>query len=280
VWQRKGVKTNKEQHWFKIWITKNYTMKDISEQSGYSHSKIKRIIYYWLSQEVPVLLNVNYQSIKYVLFDGTYFHKDGCLIVFIDNETGKPFYYDYVTKESYETVYPITCHLKDLGLNPKTFTLDGHPGVIKALLDTWSTITIQRCLFHIQNQGLMWIRKPPKTQIGYYLSEILKSCGSMKTQIDMTSFLDRYCKWRNNYKEEIASLKKTSIAYKDLKRTMTLIDNALKDMFHFIKDQKIAPTTNFIECFFKHLKHKYRGHQGLSLKHKIAFLKWYCFYKN
>jgi transposase-like protein len=223
---------------------------------------------------------VNYQHIKYVLFDGTYFHKDGCLIVLINNETGKPFYYDYVKKENYDNVYPMTCHLKALGLSPKAFTLDGHPGVIKALLNTWSNLIIQRCLFHIQNQGLMWIRKPPKTKAGYYLRAILKTCGSMKTETDMTYFLDSYVQWRNDYQEEISLLNKTDIAYTDLRRTMSLIDNALKDMFHFVKDRNIVPTTNYIESFFKQLKYKYRGHQGLSLKHKIAYLKWYCFYKN
>lgn len=263
-----------------MWITESYTIRQLSKISGHSQFKLKQIKNYWLSKEPPALLNINYQKIKYIIFDGTYFHKDGCLIVFIDSTTKRPFYYAYVNKESYENVYPATCYLKSLGLNPKAFTLDGHPHVIKALIATWSSVLIQRCLFHIQNQGLMWIRKPPKTQAGKDLSVILKSCTSIKTQEESARFVKSFYHWNTKYNNEIELLDKTSIAYKDLKRTRSLINNALKDMFHFVKDQNIVSTTNYLESFFKHLKHNYRCHNGLSLKHKIAYLKWYCFYKN
>jgi transposase-like protein len=167
-----------------------------------------------------------------------------------------------------------------LGLSPKAFTLDGHQHVIKALIATWSSVIIQRCLFHIQNQGLMWIRKPPRTQAGKDLSFILKSCTSLKTKQDCKQFVERFYVWNKRYNRDIELLDKSTVAYKDLKRTRSLIANALKDMFHFVKDQNIAKTTNYLENFFKQLKQKYRGHNGLSLNHKIAYLKWYCFFKN
>ncbi|MDR2399834.1 MAG: hypothetical protein LBD61_05345 [Endomicrobium sp.] len=64
--------------------------------SGHSAFKLRQINNYWLSKEPPVLSNVNYRKIKYILFDGTYFHKDGCLIVFIDVQTKTSFYYDFI----------------------------------------------------------------------------------------------------------------------------------------------------------------------------------------
>jgi hypothetical protein len=280
IWKTPKNKTNKEKHWFKLWITQGYNIRQLQKESGYSSFKLHQIKKYWLSKETPALSNINYSKIKYIIFDGTYFHKDGCLIVFIDWQTKKPFSYAYVNKENYESVYQITHELKVLGVNPKSFTLDGHPSVIRAILEVWPDTIIQRCVFHIQRQTLSWLRQYPKTQAAKELRNIVKSLGAMKTKEDMTSFLTDYQNWRNIHYEFVYTMPKFSIAFKDLKRTMTLIDNALKDMFHFVKDCKIQPTTNFIESFFKQLKYKYRGHQGLSLKHKIAYLNWYCFYKN
>jgi len=252
----------------------------LSQISGHSEFKLKQIKNYWLSKEPPVLSNTDYQKIKYVLLDGTYFKHNSCLIVFIDAITGKPFFYDYIKKENYEFIKKASIHLKTLGLNPKAFTTDGHREVIKALLEIWPKLIIQRCLFHIQRQGLQWLRQYPKTEAAKELKNIIKSCASMKTKEEATFFVTNYMNWRNNYYKYIIEMPENTVAFKDLKRTMTLIDNALKDMFHFVKDQNIAPTTNYIENFFKQLKHKYRGHNGLSVKHRIAYLNWYCFFKN
>jgi len=248
--------------------------------SGYSSFKLHQIKNYWLSKETPVLSNIKYQKIKYIIFDGTYFHKDGCLIVFIDTQTKQPFYYTYVRQEGYKCLLPIIKRLQELGLSPKAFTIDGHKSVINALLEVWPNVIIQRCLFHIQRQGLQWLRRKPKTPEAKELRNIIKSCGAMKTKQDMEFFLTRYFHWRKANYKSVIEMPTFSIAFKDLKRAITLIDNALKDMFHFVKDQNIVPTTNYIENFFKQLKHKYRGHNGLSLKHKIAYLNWYCFFKN
>jgi transposase-like protein len=192
----------------------------------------------------------------------------------------KLFYCDYVSRENYKDVYLTANKLKSLGLNPVSFTLDGNTNVIRAILDTWSDCVIQRCLFHIQNQGLMWIRKPPKTVMGKDLRAVLKSVASIKTHSDMICFTDKYMKWQKEYKDDICLLVKSSIAYRDLKKTTSLIDNANKDMFHFIEDDNIPSTTNSLEGFFSHLKRNYRNHNGLSKEHKISYLKWYCYYKS
>jgi transposase-like protein len=177
-------------------------------------------------------------------------------------------------------VLPLLQHLKTLGLNPKAFTLDGHRLVIQALLEVWPNLIIQRCLFHIERQGLQWLRSFPKLQASQDLRIVLKSTGAMKTKQDMYSFLANYTQWRNKYYQIVHLLPRTSSVNKDIKRTMALIDNALKDMFHFVKDRNILPTTNYLENFFAQLKHRYRGHKGLSPEHRVAYLKWYCYYKN
>jgi len=81
-------------------------------------------------------------------------------------------------------------------------------------------------------------------------------------------------------KEFVNSLPKDKIAFKDLKRTIVLINNALPDMFYYLKEPIIPATTNMLESFYSRLKADYRRHRGLSQKHKIQYLKWYCFLKN
>ena len=62
----------------------------------------------------------------------------------------------YVAKEGYKTVHPLLLQLKAQGLRPQALILDGHRMVIRAIREVWSTVTIQRCLYHIQREGVRW----------------------------------------------------------------------------------------------------------------------------
>ena len=280
IWKRTYNKIYKEQHWFKLWVTEGYSIRQLSNISGYSESKLKRIKNYWLSKEAPALSKIIYQKAKYLLFDGTYFHKSGCLAIIIDYARKKIISYTYIDKEGYHSMHPIFLKLQAEGLTPKAITIDGHRMVIKAILDVWPQIKIQRCLFHIQNQGLMWIRTFPKTEAGKKLRGLLKTLTSIHSNKDMADFLSKYSSWKKRYETLIKQLPKTSVANTDLQRTMRLINNALPNMFYFIKDRKIAPTTNYLESLYSQIKHQYRNHRGLTEKHKIAYLKWFCYFKN
>ena len=66
----------------------------------------------------------------------------------------------------------------------------------------------------------------------------------------------------------------------DLKRTITLIHNALPDMFHYPMDPLIPSTTTALEGWHSRVKRAYRQHAGLSQRHKIQFLRWYSYFKN
>lgn len=279
IWKELKNKKNKEQHWFKVWINEGYCVRQISQISGYSVEKIKLIKNYWLSQE-PKCLKIDLSKVKYLAFDGTYFHKDGCLIVLFDIINKKYLYYEYVKKENYFSVLEMCKNLKANGLNPIAITVDGHQQVIRAFCETWGNIIVQRCLFHIRLQGQMWLRKNPRTDAGKFLKAILSELMNVKNNDKKNNWINRYFAWQEKYRQEILSLSKTSIAATDLRRAMSLINNALPDMFHFIKDQKIASTTNLLENYFSQLKHKYRSHRGLKEPHKIAYLKWFCYYKN
>lgn len=189
-------------------------------------------------------------------------------------------HYAYIERESYFAVYPLLLSLKEQGLNPSVFTLDGHKMVTRAIHAVWPEITIQRCLFHIKNQGLMWIRYRPETEAAWQLKKMLYAITDIKTAFDRDLFIAQFHAWQIQYKAFIKSLPKDSVANKDLKRTESLIKHALPNMFHFINDQNIAPTTNYLEGFYSQVKHQYRNHRGLTEQHKIQYLKWYCYLKN
>lgn len=212
------------------------------------------------------------------MFDGTYFHKDGCLAILMDSARKRLLDYWYIQRENYHDVYPRLEKLRQDGLSPMAITLDGHKRVMEAIKTVWPGIVIQRCLFHIENQGLMWIRTYPKTEAGRALRNILHSITQIHSQAEQESFLETYRQWQSQYADFIRHLPRDSVANNDLKRTSSLINNALSDMFHFIKDQRIAKTTNLLENFYSQLKHQYRSHRGLSRNHKISFLLWFCYF--
>jgi hypothetical protein len=279
VWKKPYNKKYKEQHWFKLWITEGYSVRQLVNISGNSKTKIFRIINYWLSKK-PKCSKIDLSQVKYLAFDGTYFHKDGCLIVLFDIINKKYLYYEYVKKENYVSVIKMCQYLNINGLNPIAITVDGHQEVIKALKEIWPKILVQRCLFHIRLQGQMWLRKTPRTEAGKALKTVLSELMIVKNNDLKNIWINKYFVWHEKYRQEILSLAKTSIAAKDLRRAMSLINNALPDMFHFLKDQKIASTTNLLENFFSILKQHYRNHRGITESHKIAYLKWFCYYKN
>jgi hypothetical protein len=278
TWQRPDVSRQKEQTWFKLWVTESFSVRQLSTLSGYSTSKLKRIKNYWLNQSPPE--GFDYRRYKYVLFDGTYFHKNGCLILLMDALTQRIIMNAYVATESYKTVHPMLIQLNALGLHPQALMLDGHRMIIRAIREVWGTVIIQRCLYHIQREGLRWLRTYPKTEAAKELQKLLRLLTRIRDIERKNLFLSNYAAWIETYKNFVRTLPSSTVAYKDLKRTMTLITNAIPDMFHYLDDPNIHSTTNCLESFFSRLKADFRRHRGLSETHKKSYLRWYCYFKN
>ena len=65
--------------------------------------------------------------------------------------------------------------LREAGLYPLYITMDGERTVMRVIREIWPEAKIQRCLYHIQREGLRWLRTYPKTQAGRDLRGILKT---------------------------------------------------------------------------------------------------------
>lgn len=185
-----------------------------------------------------------------------------------------------IDKESYKTAYPRFRRLKDFGLEPLYVTMDGHRHVIRAVKEVWPQTKIQRCLYHIQREGMRWLRTYPKTEAGRELRKLLARVCAIRSIKERDMFIDSYKSWTRKYRNFVKSLPWSEIACKDLKRTLALIDHALPDMFHYLDDPNVPATTNKLEGFYSRLKSDFRKHRGLSDKHKITYLLWYCYFKN
>lgn len=278
IWKRQCNKIYKEQHWFNLWIKEGYSIRQLSKISGHSKSKLERIKNYWLSR-LPKE-QIDYASYKYLIYDGTYFHKNGCLIILMNTQKQNIISNTYAHKEGGKTVYPWFESLKKHGLNPRYIVMDGEQTVTKAIRAIWPKVKVQRCLYHIQREGMRWLRTYPKTTAGKELRSLLCTLCSIKSIKERNQFIANYKAWLNKYRNFVKSLSTSNIAFKDLKRTIALINNAMPDMFHYLREPNIPATTNILEGFYSRLKADYRRHRGLTQKHKINYLKWYCYLKN
>ena len=186
----------------------------------------------------------------------------------------------YTVKEGFNSTYPWFLKLKDQGLRPQFITMDGEKSVIRAIKSVWPEIKIQRCLWHIQREGMRWLRTYPKTQAGRDLRYLLMTLCRTKSEKERETFVEQYQQWLKKHKKFVMSLSSKTVAFKDLKKAMTLIKNALADMFHYLKDHNVHSTTNALESFHSRLKADYRRHRGLTKQNKIRYLSWYCHFKN
>jgi len=241
--------------------------------------KIKQIINYWLNQNVPEL-KVDFDQVKYLVFDGTYFNSENCLLLLLDDESGKAVDYRYRTKENYANACEVFQRAKDGGANPIAITVDGNTSVIRALKAVWPNTIIQRCLVHIQRQGLSWLRQYPKTEAAKKLRKIYLFIFRIENYQLRNEFLSRLVQWEKQYGQFVELLPSKDKVFGDLQRARSLLLNAWPDMFHYLNDPKIPPTTNRIEGYFSGVKEKYEQHHGLSKINLPKYLSWFVYLKN
>jgi transposase-like protein len=163
------------------------------------------------------------------------------------------------------------------GLNPVSCTVDGNPQAMRVMKALWPGIVIQRCLVHIQRQGLMWCRSHPKTTSARRLRDIFLRVTHIRTLEERDEFLESIMQWEQRYGRDIVKQPERGRVFSDIKRARSMLIKALPHMFYYLDDPRISYTTNGLEGYFSRLKGHYRQHRGLRKKKLEKYFGWYFF---
>ena len=252
-----------------------YSVRQLALQSGHSPRKLYRLIRDFLAQAPPTPV-LETHSTRYLLFDGTFLHRPHSIVVLMEGQTHGLLRGQYgVAENSEPQLRAFFEPLMDSGLHPRSFTVDGNPHVIRVLRMLWPDAVLQRCLVHIQRQGLSWCRVNPKTPAARQLRQLFLRVNRIASPSGRYSFLKLVAEWEYLYGAEIAAQKDTGRVFSDIKRARSMLMHALPDMFHYLDDQRIPTTTNGLEGYFSRLKSHYRQHRGLRPHNLPNYFAWY-----
>ena len=138
-------------------------MRQLALQSGHSRPWLYRLIDSFLA-DTPTTPTLEPQPAQYLLFDGTFLHRPHSIVVLTDGQNHRLVRGQFNVRENSEP--ELRAFFEPMiveGLRPRSLTVDGNPQVIRVLRTLWPDAVNQRCLVHIQRQGLSWCRNSPKT---------------------------------------------------------------------------------------------------------------------
>lgn len=213
---------------------------------------------------------------QHLLFDGTFLHKPVSIVTLMDGETNTVIAGKYgVEENSNEQLCGFFKPLIDRGLDPESCTTDGNPQVIRSIRELWPGIKTQRCLVHIQRQGLSWCRRSPKTVYARALRALFCGLTYINTKADRDLFIEEFLYWEKAYGDWVAKRPERGVVFSDIKRARSMLQKAIPDMFHYLENHNIPRSTNGLEGYFSRLKGHYRQHRGLTPKKRENYFAWY-----
>ena len=214
----------------------------------------------------------------HLIFDGTFIHRPLSLVAIMDANSYRIISGGYDVRESSERQLTLFFQsLKNQGLQPNSFTVDGNPQVIRAIRMIWPEIIIQRCLVHIQRQGLSWCRSSPKTVSARKLRILFLQVSHIETSRQRDQFSENFTQWEQKYGQDIQRKPGKGYVFSDIKRARSMLLKALPSMFYYLEDSRITSNTNGLEGYFSRLKGHYRQHRGLTKSKLENYFEWYLF---
>lgn len=256
-----------------MWM-RGTNVKDIAKLKGCSCKTVRRLIDEWLAIEPEPFKELG--SVKYLVVDGTYMKsRSESAVIVMDAKRSKPVFGKYGAKENFSCLNKLFNEMKDLGCNPISASIDGLPAVSLALREVWPEIIIQRCIVHIQRQGLMWCRIKPNRTDAKKLRDIFLKITFLKTSEDVRKFIEEVYEWEKIYGRKIADSRSKGWVFSDLKRARSMLLKALDNSFFFIQNSNIPKTTNMAEGCFSRLKGLLRDHRGVNGKRREQLFNWF-----
>jgi hypothetical protein len=269
--------------WFEKWILERQTFKTLSRDSGLCIDTLQRLFYAYL-QKAPAVKILKRSNI-HLRLDATYFAQF-CLVCYQDHDDGYTQLIRFSDGEHFTEIKEDLDNLIKLGVHIESITCDGHKSILKAIKKSLPDVVVQRCLVHIQRMCLLWLTRFPKHTAGVELRGLVLLLLRIKTDNDRLQWTLDLAQWHQRHK---AYLQEKTIneqtgrywyKHKLIRRSYLTIKRALPNMFHYLVNPAIPNTTNGIEGFFSHLKNHLDLHRGLTLPHRIDFIKWYVYLSN
>jgi len=278
LWKSSKLLERRRFNWFKLWITEGYSVRELALLKRVSRSTVKRVINYWL-KEIPDQNPGDLSAVKHVIFDGTFLRRPRGIYAAMDSVTHQLLYAAINIRESPNDLLQFYSLLSIAGLNPESATTDGNTAQTKQLKKLWPKIKLQRCIVHVQRQGLSWLRRNPKRTDAKHLRELLLKLTEIKTREESLRFIKGFYAWERRFGTGIESSPNRGWVFADLIRARSMLMKAIPNLFHYTDDSKIARSTNALEGYFSRVKEHYRLHRGLSKRNKINYFKWYFYLK-
>lgn len=250
-------------------------MRQLSKISGLSRSTLRRSMKYWLARPPTTMPCPGIDPVSHLICDGTFLeHRTGIYAV-MDAESNTLVHGEFAVPEGAADLLRIYQRLKACGLTPVSATVDGNPQQMQYLRSVWPSISLQRCTVHVQRQGLSWCRRHPKRTDARHLREIFLQLSEVETQYQARRFRAQVCAWERRFGRAIEQSTDRGWVFQDLVRARSMLLKALPDLFRYVKDPRVARSTNALEGYFSRLKEHYRHHRGLSPHHRDAYFRWY-----
>lgn len=209
-----------------------------------------------------------------MIFDGSFFNKNRLIAVLMDAQTSSLIHGAFgVREQNRNDLLNFFQTLRERGLNPCGCTVDGNPQIAFALRQVWPEIVIQRCIVHVQRQGISWCRQRPKRRDAMELRKLFLRLSSIDTHLLRDEFLAGVEAWECQFGKPIADKPGVGKVFGDLKRARSMLLKALPNLFHYLEDPNLKTSTNGLEGYFSRMKKLYRNHCGLTRTEN--YCKWY-----
>lgn len=217
----------------------------------------------------------------HLIIDATWFKRNHCLLVYWDHDQQQVQWWHYTTGEnSIEIIHDLE-QLKAKGVVCASITSDGGRGLNTAVNLVYPDIPHQRCVVHVQRQGLAWLTRNPKTIPGQQLKPLVQQLSKIETRKRADQWTRQVLGWERRWNQflkqrtYLPGTKHWWYTHRSLRKVRALVINAIPDLFHYLDDQSIPKTSNGLEGRFGSLKNHYRQHRGLSKERREAYLAWY-----
>ena len=275
-WSTGRIKYQREFEWFERWVIEGYSVRQLAKQSGLSPATIRRIIHYWLTRPPKDQLCPGGRESVFLVCDGTYLHHRHGMFAAFDAHSHRLVYAAYGITEGPTGMVEFCRRLVAFGVSPKAAIIDGNRHLFRALRLAWPDIIIQRCLVHIQRQGLSWCRNNPKRVDARKLREIYQQVLSVSNHEQKEQFLNAVQRWNEHYGTQFTERGPVhGWVATDLNRARSMLLRAIPYMFHYLDNKDIPISTNIAEGYFSRLKKHYRLHQGLAPHQRENYFRWY-----